>query len=108
MPEPALNQKRQEIVHLLQKWGKPMSPQEIAAALGRDYTLIKQMLARIVRTDEVQKSDYGKYIVVLNSCSTPATLATLNLSTDVRGSSDPLFTTNVLGFPNKKEYILMY
>jgi len=68
VPEPALNQKRQEIVHLLQKWGKPMSPQEIAAALGRDYTLIKQMLARIVRTDEVQKSDYGKYIVVLNSC----------------------------------------
>ena len=45
-----------------------MSPQEIAAVLGRDYTLIKQMLARIVRTDEVQKSDYGKYIVVLNSC----------------------------------------
>ena len=63
MPEPALNQKRQEIVDLLQKWGKPMSPQEIAAALGRDVVNVKMMLFKLVKSGEVLKYDYGKYSV---------------------------------------------
>jgi len=83
-----------------------MSPQEMAAALGCEVNAVRLMLFKMAKMGAVQKSDYGKYTVVLNSCSTtPATLATLNLSTDVRGSSDPLSTTIVLGSPNKKEYI---
>jgi len=117
VPEPAVNQKRQEIVDLLQKWGKPMSPQEIAAALGRDVVNVKMLLFKLVKTGEVLKCDYGKYSVsggemvgMPITSITPITLASTDEPVDPTAARSTLITTNVLGSPNKKKYIyiLMY
>jgi len=65
-----LSQERQEILELLREAGRPLSPKEVAAALGKPYTAIAQLLYRMSKTKEITAVGYGRYVINSQSSQT--------------------------------------
>lgn len=78
---------RQDILKVLQATGRPLSPKELAAQTGQDYTLMKQMLRRMLDAGDIISPAYGLYTThhhlspetsfSHNNVATPTTLTTL-------------------------------
>jgi len=57
-----LSKERREIVELLEREDAPMGPKEVAAALGRDYNAVRQMMSRMHNDGQLNQEGYGKYV----------------------------------------------
>ena len=58
-----LNEERAEVVRVLEEAGEPMSPHEVANALGTDYNATRQRLYQMGRAGEVEVIGRGRYTV---------------------------------------------
>lgn len=56
-----LSEERRQIIQVLKENGGPLSPKEIALALGRPYGAVAKLLHVMVRGGAVKAETYGKY-----------------------------------------------
>ncbi|NPV78927.1 MAG: AAA family ATPase [Firmicutes bacterium] len=59
-----ISRERQAVIEALKANGEPMSPKQIALALGQPYENVKMLLSRMVKNGEIKALDRGKYTVV--------------------------------------------
>jgi AAA domain/IclR helix-turn-helix domain len=57
-----LNKERREIVELLEREDEPMGPKEVADALGRDHSAVRQMMSCMHKDGQLKQEGYGKYV----------------------------------------------
>jgi AAA domain/Winged helix-turn-helix DNA-binding len=56
-----LSLERQDILKVLQATSRPLSPKELAEQTGQDYTLVRQMLRRMLNAGDIISPAYGLY-----------------------------------------------
>ncbi len=62
-----MTKERQEIIDLLKDSHKPLSPKNIAEALGKKSGNIRKLLHQLIKTGEIINIEYGKYAVSGNT-----------------------------------------
>lgn len=56
-----VSQERRAVLDLLENAAEPMSPKDIADALGKTGANVRMLLTKMVRDDQAQTAGYGKY-----------------------------------------------
>lgn len=82
-----LSFERQEILEVLRATNHPLGPKELAEQTGQDYTLVRQLLRRMLKAGDIISPAYGLYTTHShlapetsfphNNATTPTTPATL-------------------------------
>ncbi len=82
-PGTPLSFERQDILKVLQAASRPLGPKELAEQTGQDYTLVRQLLRRMLNTGDIISPAYGLYTTPpetafsQNNATTPTTPTTL-------------------------------
>ena len=73
-----MSEERREIVELLKEAEEPMSPKEIAEAIGKPKGNVRFLLSKLVGDGVVERVGYGRYQINCNAANTANTANTAN------------------------------
>ncbi|AUX77995.1 bifunctional DNA primase/polymerase [Sinorhizobium fredii] len=62
-PEVERSDERRAIIRVLEEAGEPMSPKDIAAALGRKDVSVRALLSKMLKKGEITQPKYGVYAI---------------------------------------------
>ena len=75
---------RQEVISMLQRVGKPLSPKEVSDQLGKPRDAVRKLMARMSMSGEIQKQGRGSY--TCHKCPNVPTDAEADIVTLVTGA----------------------
>ena len=79
---------RTEILRLLEQSAEPMSPTQVAEALGKNVNTVRRLLTIMARAEEIKVASYGKYAAFAPSMNSVNSMNSMNSSEESSGGNE--------------------